>query len=237
MTELPESLFVNPIWSALHSKHRHFAISEGDASRYPADVAPFAAVSAPTGSALRQLHQMLAPGELVYLTGESFPQIPELFFKEPFGCLQMVLPEEVSPPENYTGNMEYPPLTIHQLDDSHAGEMVALTTLAFPGYFRKRTCEMGSYFGVRSNGELIAMGGERFMIDHYAEISGVCTHPKHRGKGLAASLIWQLARKHRRDGLISWLHVGTANRRAIDLYHRMGFKKVREVMLHPIMSK
>ena len=71
----------------------------------------------------------------------------------------------------------------------------------------------------------------------YPEISGVRTHPAYRGKGLAASLIWQLARNHRRDGLVSWLHVGEANRNAIELYLRMGFKAVRKVILNRITRK
>jgi ribosomal protein S18 acetylase RimI-like enzyme len=55
-----------------------------------------------------------------------------------------------------------------------------------------------------------------------------------RGKGLAASLIWQLVRDHRRDGLVSWLHVGNENHRVIELYLRMGFKEVRKVTLNRI---
>jgi len=93
---------------------------------------------------------------------------------------------------------------------------------------------MGSYYGVRSDGELIAMGGERLMLEGYSEISGVCTHPAHRGKGLAASLIWRLVRDHRRDGLVSWLHVAAANRRALDLYLRLGFEVVRTVTLQRV---
>ena len=138
----------------------------------------------------------------------------------------MILPEEVTPPD--------PTIDIVSLSDANATEMVTLTNLAFPGFFRKRTCEMGSYYGVRSDGELIAMGGERLVLDGYSEISGVCTHPAHRGKGLAASLIWRLVRNHRRDGLMSWLHVGAANHHAIDLYLRLGFKVVRMVTLNRI---
>ena len=93
---------------------------------------------------------------------------------------------------------------------------------------------MGSYYGVRSDSELIAMGGERLMLEGYSEISGVCTHPAHRRKGLAASLIWRLAQDHRRDGLVSWLHVAAANRRAIELYVRLGFEVARKVTLHRI---
>jgi predicted GNAT family acetyltransferase len=116
--------------------------------------------------------------------------------------------------------------------------MVALTTLAFPGFFSIRTCEMGSYYGVRSSsGELIAMGGERLQLDGYSEISAVCTHPSFRGQGFAVSLIWHLVRNHRRDGPVSWLHVGCANHRAVKLFLGMGFQQVRKVMLHRISRK
>ncbi len=136
----------------------------------------------------------------------------------------MVLPEEVTPPG--------PTPEIVHLTDANAPEMVALTTLAFPGFFRNRTCEMGSYYGVRSDGELIAMGGERLTLDGFPEISGICTHPAHRGRGLAAALIWQLVRNHRRDGLVSWLHVSAENHHAIELYLRLGFTVARKVKLH-----
>ena len=136
----------------------------------------------------------------------------------------MVLPREVTPPAPTSG--------IVQLSDANAPEMVALTDLAFPGFFRSRTCEMGSYYGIRSNGELIAMGGERITLDGYPEISGICTHPDHRGKGHAANLIWHLARNHRHQGLVSWLHVSAENHHAIELYLRLGFTVARKVKLH-----
>ena len=224
MTDLPESLFANPVWSALHTKHRHFALTAGDACRYPADVAPFAAVASPSADALLQLHSLLAPGESVWIVGESYPQPAKLAFEQTLLCLQMVLPAELVPPAST--------IEILPLSNDHAPEMVALTDLAFPGFFRSRTCEMGSYFGIRSNGQLIAMGGERFTLEGYPEISGICTHPDHRGKGYAESLIWHLVRNHRREGLVSWLHVSATNQRAIDLYRRMGFTEVRTVTLN-----
>ena len=226
MDNLPDRLFENPVWHALQTKHRHLAVSEGDACRYPAEVVPFAAVAAPTSVALQQLHSLLAPGEFVWLIGENYPHLPEIRFEETLKCLQMILPEDVMLPD--------PPIEIARLSGANAGEMVALTDLAFPGFFRRRTCEMGSYYGVRSDDELIAMGGERLMLEGYSEISGLCTHPAHRGKGLAASLIWRLVRDHRRAGLVSWLHVGAANRRAFDLYLRLGFEVVRTVTLHRV---
>jgi predicted GNAT family acetyltransferase len=237
MDALPAILFANPAWNALQTRHRHFAVCAGEACRYPSDVAPFAAVAEPTPTALRQLHSLLEPGESLWLAGDYRPQIctqvPELSFVETLECLQMMLPESIVPPASPTEQTT----EIRPLSKANAAEMVALTEIAFPGFFRQRTCEMGSYYGVRSSGELIAMAGERLMLDGYPEISGVCTHPEHRGKGLAASLIWRLVRDHRRDGLISWLHVGSANQRAVDLYLRMGFKKVREITLHRVLRK
>ncbi|HEY2118937.1 MAG TPA: GNAT family N-acetyltransferase [Candidatus Acidoferrum sp.] len=225
MSVLPEHLFANPVWHALHSQHRHLSVSAGDnACRYPADVVPFVAVDAPTISSMQQLHSLLAPNESVWLFAKNFPLIPELIHQQSLNCFQMSLPANVIVPDTATN--------ILPLSDANAHEMVALTTLAFPGYFRPRTYEMGSYFGVRSSsGELIAMGGERLKLDDFSEISAVCTHPSFRGQGLAASLIWRLVRDHRRDGLVSWLHVACANQHAIDLYLRLGFVIVRKITL------
>src|ERR1035438_9769947 len=97
MDDLPASLFSNPAWHALQTKHRHLAVSAGDACRYPAEVAPFVAVAAPSPVALGQLHSLLAPGESTWLIGESYPHVPELSFEETLECLQMVLPEKVPP--------------------------------------------------------------------------------------------------------------------------------------------
>jgi predicted GNAT family acetyltransferase len=229
MTSLPESLFSNPAWHALHTKHSHFGITAGDACRYPAEVAPIAAVTAPSAAALQQLASLLVPEESVWIIGEDYPSAPGLDFIETLPCLQMVLPNEVIPPD--------PAMDVVRLPNADAQEMVTLTNLAFPGFFRSRTCHMGSYYGVRLDGELIAMGGERLRLDGYPEISGVCTHPAHRGKGYAASIIWELVRNHRRNAEVSWLHVGAANLHAIDLYCRMGFTVSRKVTFHRISWK
>jgi ribosomal protein S18 acetylase RimI-like enzyme len=220
VADLPESLFKNPWWHALQTRHSHFAVSVGNACRYPGDVVPFAAVKTPDPTAIQQLRSLLEPGESVWIAGKG--PAPEADLE----CLQMALAENITPPG---ADRELTPLTV-----ADAPEMVALTTLAFPGYFRIRTIEMGQYYGVRAGGQLIAMGGERLALDGYTEISAVCTHPDHRGKGYAQSIMWQLVRNHRRDGQTSWLHVGAANRYAIELYLGMGFQIVRSVTLHQV---
>ena len=121
------------------------------------------------------------------------------------------------------------------LGAANSAEMVALTDVAFPGFFRPGTYKMGSYFGVRAaDGLLIAMAGERLRPEGYPEMSGICTHPAHRGKGLARRLIVHLAVIHRRQGLVSWLQVSAANANAVALYRDIGFETARSVMLQRI---
>jgi ribosomal protein S18 acetylase RimI-like enzyme len=224
MIELADPRFLNPVWHALHGPHRHLALSGGTAWRYLADVAPFAAMEEPSAEAQRQLHALIRPGESLWI--KDSPDHPGLHVEQELDCVQMVLPREAPLPPPGDG--------IVPLGSANAAEMVGLTDVAFPGFFRPATYRMGSYFGVRVNGQLVAMAGERLRLEGYPELSGICTHPDHRGKGLAASLVGHLAQKHRRDGQISWLHVGAPNVRAIDLYRRLGFERLRNLKLRQV---
>lgn len=226
MAELPEKLFSNPVWHALHGPHRHLAIIEGSACRYPADVCPFAAIAAPSDRALDELRSLLAPDESVWIFDYGRTE-SGLNVVEALECVQMVLPADFEPASQ---SGEVLPLT-----SAHAHEMVALTDVAFPGFFRSKTYRMGAYCGVRVDGELVAMGGERLWLDGYPELSGICTHPAHRGRGFASDVIGHLVRRHRRDGMRSWLHVSAPNTRAIELYTSLGFMRVRALMLHRIV--
>jgi ribosomal protein S18 acetylase RimI-like enzyme len=225
MGELPESLFLNPVWHALRGPHRRLARTEGGACRYPADVVPFAAIDAPSATAFAALRSLLEPDESVWIADYG-RAAPGLTVVDALECVQMVLPGSV--------DMSAPSRELLPLSAAHAQEMVALTDVAFPGFFRPATYRMGSYFGVRVRGELVAMGGERLLLPGHPEMSAICTHPEHRGEGLATDVIRHLARLHRRAGLVSWLHVGAANRRAVDLYAGLGFERVRSLMLHRI---
>jgi predicted GNAT family acetyltransferase len=112
--------------------------------------------------------------------------------------------------------------------------MLKLTSIAFPGFFRKRTVLLGSYYGIRVDGELVAMAGERMALPGFVEISAVCTHPEHTGKGYAGHLMSLLMRDHAKAGLRSFLHVNAENERAIALYKRLGFSDARENCAYPI---
>lgn len=220
-------MFVNPVLHALATRQRRFAQFAGNAWKYETDVAPFAAVAEREAGAMRDHCSLLAPGETVYMMGAEPLVVPGLAFKSTLAGVQMMFPADAVLPV-------VPSIDVVKLSCESAAEMVALTEVAFPGYFRIRTCEMGSYYGVRVDGRLVAMAGERMAFGCYKEISGVCTHPEHAGRGYAGALIMRLLEDHRRDGWLSCLHTGASNTRAIALYERLGFMVSREVAFHRV---
>jgi GNAT superfamily N-acetyltransferase len=225
---LPESLFLNPVLTALATSHAHHAITHGEATRYPAAVTPFAAIASPTTEALRDLRTLLTPDEFVWVAalGQADPTAAGLTVETTIDVLQMIFPAEIQlPPPNPA---------IVPLDWTQAPEMVALTDIAFPGFFRPRTCEMGDYFGIYLENQLVAMGGERLRFPGYSEMSGICTHPDHRGQGNAAEMLWHLARLGRSRGIVPWLHVTATNQPAVNLYRKLGFETVRSIKLHKL---
>ena len=114
--------------------------------------------------------------------------------------------------------------------------MTELVRLTRPGPFRPRTIEMGTYVGIRRNGRLIAMGGERLSPPGYTEISAVCTDPDHRGLGLASRLVLDLAHRIRARGDIPILHADARNVGAIRLYEQLGFVVRREVLFQIVTA-
>lgn len=106
--------------------------------------------------------------------------------------------------------------------------MLDLVALTQPGPFLPRTVELGRYLGIRHEGRLIAMAGERLRPPGWTEISAVCTHPDHRGRGLAGLLIRAVAAGIRERGDVPFLHAAADNIQAIRLYESMGFVLRRE---------
>jgi ribosomal protein S18 acetylase RimI-like enzyme len=104
-----------------------------------------------------------------------------------------------------------------------AGEMLALVELTRPGPFALRTVELGGYVGVYEDGDLVAMAGERLAPPGHREISAVCTHPDHRGRGLGAGLTTVVARNVLARGEVPFLHCAVDNP-ARRVYEALGFE-------------
>jgi len=122
------------------------------------------------------------------------------------------------------------PASIVELSSADAREMLALAELTQPGPFSIRTHELGMYLGIRCNGALVAMAGERLKIPGFTEVSAVCTHGDHTGRGYARILMTEVMRRIRSRGETAFLHVRQDNVRAIELYKRLGFAE--RVLLH-----
>ena len=211
----------NPPLQALQTTQREFALRAGRAWKYPREVAPFAAIEENSAPALRDLFSLMEPGEGTYVQSEDALVLPPgLQCEDRVGVLQFTYPEDKELP----GSREGGEAIIEPLSCADSPAMVELTNVAFPGFFRRRTCEMGQYYGIREGGRLVAMCGERMNVGRFREISGLCTHPETRGRGFAARLMMRLMLGHRTNGDRSYLHVAATNANAIALYGRMGFE-------------
>ncbi|HTH52958.1 MAG TPA: GNAT family N-acetyltransferase [Edaphobacter sp.] len=224
-------LFPNPPLQALLENHAHLAKRSGKAMKYPREVTPFAAIEENSPHAFESLFELMEPGEVTYIISDTHPAVfPGLQYDPPLGVLQMAYPRELALPEAPGSES----VTLEPIPCIEAEDMVALTDIAFPGFFRRRTCEMGSYYGIRDAGRLVAMCGERMAIGDYRELSGLCTHPEYRGRGYAPILMVRLMQNHRAAGLRSYLHVAANNTNAIALYEKMGFEHRGEFQLYRV---
>ncbi len=218
-----EHVLDNPIWHALCSHHSKFSWGAKLAKRYRSDVAPFAAFHHPTPMSITALTSLITTGEVVYLVGSSPFLLPGLKVKEHGSITQMVWSHAV--------NLNEEKQDVKLLSEADVSDMLALTALAFPGYFRPRTHELGAYFGVRVGGLLVAMAGERMSVSGYQEVSAVCTHPDFRGRGYAQRLVQRVVKEMLKRGTDPFLHVGQENESAKRVYEKMGFVERRSLPL------
>ena len=212
---MPAHPLDNPIWQSLAFRHRELALARGEVLRYPAEIAPFLGVPGP-GTALRPaIDELVAPDESVYLLGAP-PAEPAGWALRHLGDLaQMVcntpLPEVAGPP-------------FIALDERHRADVLALTALVYPHYFRPQTMRLGRYFGIYEGGALAAIIGERMGPPGWREVSAVCTHPDFLGRGYARRLMAWLGNDILASGLIPFLHVSQQNTRALELYRNNGYR-------------
>src|SRR5271165_2772999 len=126
-------------------------------------------------------------------------------------------------PENTEPEIAIPDLI--ELGSADSRKMIELTGMTKPGPFGSRTHELGTYLGIRSEGKLVAMAGERMKVPGHTEVSAVCTHPGHTGHGYAAALMTRVMQGILDRGEKPFLHSRGDNTRAIELYKRLGFRE------------
>jgi predicted GNAT family acetyltransferase len=216
----------NVIWQALGTRHASFAQGNGLARKFVPEVSSLAAFLEPTPAGYDALASLMAEGEVAALALEAPREPPggwAVVGAAPM--LQMVHQGELV---SSAKSSDLP--SIAELGSADAPEMLALAKLTQPGPFSIRTHELGNYLGIRCDGVLVAMAGERLKIPGFTEVSAVCTHREHTGRGYARILMTEVMRQIRSRGETVFLHVRQDNVRAIELYKRLGFAE--RVLLH-----
>ncbi|TGP24418.1 MULTISPECIES: GNAT family N-acetyltransferase [unclassified Mesorhizobium] len=205
-----------PIWSALATRHQ--ALAEGDnfARRYRPSIVPFAATAADDAESLLALGKLLPPLESAILVQTDPIALPAALAAVSTASLVQMVAER---PVQAVSDQGVQPLT---RDD--AAEMLALASLTKPGPFTLEALSLGEFWGVKIDGRLAAMAGERMKQPGYSELSGVCTHPDFRGGGLARLLSLIVANRIMARGEVPYLHAYDNNALAIGLYESIGFR-------------
>jgi predicted GNAT family acetyltransferase len=206
-----------PAWSALTT--RWAGIAEGDvrAWRVDRDYGVFGAAADRSRESLAALAALVPEqGELWLVEREDWPTPPGTRFARQAECVQMIC-DGLTPGKT-------PAFEIVALGEDDAPAMYDLAMLTQPGPYAAHTNRLGEFIGVKQDGRLIAMAGERMKMPGLSEVSGVCTHPDHRGKGYAGALMRVVAERMIARGETPWLHAYASNAGAIALYESLGFR-------------
>lgn len=223
----------NPSWHALAGAQREFGIVGERAARYRPDISPIGAVADGSAAALRELAGIVPSGAFVALfsPGAIKGELQTLWRQAAVAPLsQWICPQPVAAPVRETA--------IVDLGAADAEAMYRLTKATDPGPFEMATHQLGDYVGIRADGELVAMAGERIRIEGaecaYREVSAVCTDAAYQGRGYAQALVAEIARRQQAAGAVPFLHVrdgSPAEAQAIRVYAKLGFVKRADIAM------
>ncbi len=216
------TLLDNMAWHALSGPQSELATwsSNRCAVRYQRKVSPICATDRIDDEAWDGLAELAGPGGYVALFRDSVSSPPDGWKK--------VFNEEIS--QYVAVDLPDPPdIPMLELGEPDAEEMVALAKLTEPGPFSIETYRTGRYFGVRQEGRLIAMAGQRMQAEGWGEVSAVCVHPDGLRQGLGAAMTLAAAKEIADRGDRPMLHVRDGNDPAHALYLKLGFEVRRMI--------
>jgi len=196
--------------------------------RYAPGILPFVGF-APDGGPM-ELDPFITADESFYVIGELPPLPPHWTLELELPCAQLLAPDDLRGLPSGTE-------IVVELGEADKEEMFRLITRVQPGYYHPDTRQLGDYFGIRKDGILVAMAGERMRMTGYSELSAVCTLPEYTGRGYAQQLMAHLCRRQAAAGITSFLHVAKVNQRALRLYEHLGFRYRRDIAFRRVRKE
>ncbi|HET6252888.1 MAG TPA: GNAT family N-acetyltransferase [Puia sp.] len=222
-----DELLDNPVYHATVSGNKNLSLGTSTVRYFPAAIAPFVGLADFSEARFSELAEVLPPKRGAVVVSADEIIVPTAWKVNYHGVgLQMMGEHAIGPALE---DWEFVPL-----QQKHVPLMVELATLTNPGPFGARTIEFGGFVGVFDGGRLIGMSGHRLHPSPYIEVSGVCTHPDHVGRGLGAALTYYQVESIRAMGQLPMLHVWAYNVRAIRLYENLGFITRRQLHFNMI---
>ena len=224
---MTEHILDRPIWNSLTTAHARFATGDGNARRFKKNISIFAGQKDESADSLDALARLMPSNGNLFLIQVAPVVLPDGVRSAMSGEGCQMLLETLNASKTKAHHIE-------RLGAADAKEMYDLAMLTKPGPYLMDTRLLGDFWGVKEEDKLIAMAGERFRHEGFAEISGVCTHPDHLGRGLAHELCVHVAEQILARGEHPYLQVFATNTRAIRVYENLGFRtraQVNAVML------
>lgn len=214
---MPDHLLDRPVWNALATGWSTLAQGDVRARRIDPLHGPFGAAT-DDGATAQAALGALAPqdGELWIVERAPIAPPPATRLLRTAMLAQMIADRPVAGIA--------PAFAVTALTEADAADMRALALMTRPGPFLPLTHRLGRFIGVKQDGVLVAMAGERMRLPGFAEVSGVCTHPDHRGQGYAKGLMRMVMQSMQARGETPFLHAYADHDATIALYKTLGFR-------------
>lgn len=216
----------NMAWHALRGPQAELAepTPVAGVARFRRPIAPFTAVDELDDQGWAAMAELVGPGGVAILFRAEVPSPPPQWTTVFEGTTIQYQATDLDPIDSATADQ------IVELGPDDSDEMVELTAKTEPGPFSAETWRTGRYFGLRRDGKLVAMAGERLRTEGWGEVSAVCVDSSVRGQGLGAAMTLAAAGAIAERGDRPMLHVAEDNRPAHRLYLQIGFEVRRSVV-------